>query len=325
LAEVGEEHLMTSPAGDVVTPMTAEQRAEFEREGFLILRGVLGEAEVEFYAGALDRVYRAQQAAGAIAPGGAMHLLSAVANCPEAAGLIDHPRAFSLVWSVLGWNIHICHSHLNVHPPIAAPRPFRYEWHQDGGQQNRDIETDPRPRLSVDLAFWLSDVSRPGRGNLKVWPGSHLRNRIEGPPRRDIEWPDPPGAVEVCVNAGDVMFFDRRLWHARSGNYSHLTRKAVFFIYTLRWIAIRDELQALHASPQFGRLSPVRRQLLGGIGAGIDGQAEGDHLWGHYPATTPLYSFLSERGLDPANPQLVSSARPPPGRPAGQARPARRR
>ncbi len=99
------------------------------------------------------------------------------------------------------------------------------------------------------------------------------------------------------MNRGDAVFFERRLWHARSDNYSQLTRKAMFFGYALRWIAIRDELAALHASTQFGQLSPVRRQLLGGIGPGIDGQAGGDHLWGHYPRTTPLYCFLSERGL----------------------------
>ncbi len=101
------------------------------------------------------------------------------------------------------------------------------------------------------------------------------------------------------------MFFDRRLWHARSDNYSEVTRKAMFFGYTLRWIAIRDELEALHASPDFEGLSPVRRQLLGGMGGGIEGQAEGDHSWGHYQSTTPLYAFLKERGmLDAANPPL---------------------
>jgi ectoine hydroxylase len=288
---------MATLADHVVTPMTAQQRAGFERDGFLLLQGMLSQAEVAFYAGALDCVYRARQAAGSVPPGGAMHLLSAVTHCPEAAGLIDHPRAFSLVWSVLGWNVHICHSHLDVHPPLTQRRPPRYEWHQDGGRQNREIETDPRPRLSVKLAFWLSDLSQPGRGNLKVWPGSHLRNRIDGPPRRDMAWPDPPGAIEVCASPGDALLFDRRLWHARSDNYSLVTRKAMFFGYTLRWIAIRDELQALHASPQFAQLSPIRRQLLGGAATGTDGQAHGDHLWGHYPAATPLYSFLSERGL----------------------------
>jgi len=289
---------MTGLADGVVTPMTAEQRAAFECDGFVVVPGVLSGAEVDFYAAALDRVYKAQQAAGAVAPGGAMHLLSAVANCPEAAELIDHPGAFSLVWSVLGWNVHIYHSHLDVHPPVTARPRFRYEWHQDGGRQNSEIETDPRPRLSVKLAFWLSDVSQRGRGNFKVWPGSHIRNRINGPPRRDIPWPDPPGAIEVCVNSGDAVLFDRRLWHARSDNHSQVTRKAMFFGYTLRWIAIRDDLRALQASLLFAQLSPVRRQLLGAGG-------DGDDLWGHHPDTTPLYSFLAERGLlDPANPAL---------------------
>ena len=49
----------------------------------------------------------------------------------------------------------------------------------------------------------------------------------------------------------------------------------------------------------------MRRQLLGGIGRGIEGRPEGDHSWGHYPQTTPLHSFLEERNLlDPANPPL---------------------
>jgi ectoine hydroxylase len=56
--------------------------------------------------------------------------------------------------------------------------PFRFEWHQDGGRQNREIETTPRSRLSVKLAYWLADVSEPGRGNLKVVRGSHVVNWV---------------------------------------------------------------------------------------------------------------------------------------------------
>jgi hypothetical protein len=97
---------MSSLAHNVATPMTAAQRADFERNGFLVIPGVLSDAKTGFYAGALDRVYAAQQAA----PGAAMRLLSAIAHGPDAVGLIDHPAVFSLVWSVLGWNIHICHS-----------------------------------------------------------------------------------------------------------------------------------------------------------------------------------------------------------------------
>jgi ectoine hydroxylase len=288
-----------------VKPMTKQQRAQFEQDGFLVIPAVLSKPEVAHYTAALDRVYAAEQAAGRLPADGAMHLLSAVTHCPEAAGLTDHPRVFPLVWSVLGWNVHIYHSHLDVHPPIRVPRPRRFEWHQDGGRQNRELEGEPRPRMSVKLAYWLSDVSSPGRGNLKVVPGSHTRNWIDGPPRRDIEWPEPEGAVEVPVRPGDVVFFDRRLWHRRTDNYSGITRKAIFFGYTLRWVVARDEVAALHSSPAFGSLSPVRRQLLGGAGHGIPGQAEGDHCWGHYPQTTPLNSYLKERDLlDPGSPPL---------------------
>lgn len=280
--------------------MTAADRAKFERDGYMIIRGVLGPDEVTHYAAALDQVYLSETRAGRLAPGGPMHLLSAVANCPEMVDLIDHPGTFPLVWSILGWNIHIYHSHLDVHPPLRAVRPFRYEWHQDGGRQNREIETTPRPRLSVKLGYWLSDVSEPGRGNLKLVPGSHLTNWIDGPPRRDIEWPDPDGAIEVTAEPGDVVFFDRRIWHARSDNYSQHTRKVVFFGYTYRWTAIRDDLTSLHVSELLDRLHPVQRQLLGGAGDGT-----GDHAWGHYPDTTPLYGWLAERGLfDYSNPPL---------------------
>jgi ectoine hydroxylase-related dioxygenase (phytanoyl-CoA dioxygenase family) len=289
------------PAATVAAgPVTAEQRARFDRDGYLVIPGALRPDEVGGAREALDRVYADAARSGRLNSDGSMHLLGAVANCPEVAWLTDHPATFPYVWSILGWNIHVYHSHLDVHPPLRARLPFRFDWHQDGGRQNREIETSPRPRLSVKLAYWLSDVSEPGRGNLKLVPGSHLVNWIDGPPRRDIEWPDPDGAVEVTARPGDVVFFDRRIWHARSRNYSPHTRTAVFFGYTYRWTAIRDDNAPIWASPWSVRLNPVQRQLLGGVGAG-----DGDHAWGHYPERTPLYGWLNERGLlDPASPPL---------------------
>ena len=74
----------------------------------------------------------------------------------------------------------------------------------------------------------------------------------------------------------------------------------MFFGYTYRWTAIRDDIASMRASDWFGRLTPVQQQLLGGIEGG-----SGDHAWGHHPEATPLYGWLKERGLlDPANPPL---------------------
>jgi len=36
-----------------------------------------------------------------------------------------------------------------------------------------------------------------GRGNLTVVPGSHTTNWLPGPPRRDLPWPAPEGAIQI--------------------------------------------------------------------------------------------------------------------------------
>jgi hypothetical protein len=275
--------------------MTPAERSRFERDGYLLIPAVLDGDEVARYTSVLDGLYDRHRRAGLLAVGDPLHQLSAVATCPELAPLLDHPGIVGLVCSVLGWNVHVYHSHIDVHPPVVGERPFRFEWHQDGGRQNRELETDPRPRMSVKVAWWLSDVSRPGRGNFRLVPGSHTTNWIDGPPRRDVQWPDPPGALEVTVRSGDVVLFDRRVWHARSDNHSTITRKAVFFGYTYRWVRTRDKL------PRSSRqLTPVQRQLLGLL----DG-ADGDHAWGHEPTRVPLYELLRREGrLDPSVPVL---------------------
>jgi hypothetical protein len=273
--------------------MTAGQREAFDRDGYLILPGALSGAEVARYGGALDRAYAAATAAGGLSAEGALHQLSAVTSRPQLAGLIDHPATFPLVWSILGWNVHIYHSHLDVHPTVPDAKPVWWHWHQDGGRQNRELETDPRPRLSVKLAYFLSDVSEPGRGNLTLLPGSHRTNWLPGPPKRDVPWPMPAGAIQVRVDPGDAVFFDRRIWHARSDNHSAVTRKVVFLGYTYRWIRIRDDVAGLPLQPWWSDLSPVQRQLLGGAGR----PGDGDHAWGHDPKTTPLYLDLRDRGL----------------------------
>jgi ectoine hydroxylase len=281
----------TSPG----TAMTDEQREAFERDGFIVVPGVLDADEVAHYAAAVDRVYEEHQTAGKLAADGSLHKLSAVESCHELAPLLNHPKAFGLVWSMLGWNVHVYHSHLDVHPPLTERKPFRFEWHQDGGRQNREIESDPRPRMSVKIAYWLSDVSKTGRGNFQVVPGSHKTNWIAGPPRRDVEWPNPEGAIEVTANAGDAVFFDRRIWHARSNNYSTITRKGVFFGYTYRWVRTREAL-----TDDIPGLTPVQRQLVGLH----DG--DGDHAWGHYPNDVPLYGALKDAGeLNPTHPPLI--------------------
>jgi ectoine hydroxylase-related dioxygenase (phytanoyl-CoA dioxygenase family) len=194
------------------------------------------------------------------------------------------------VWGTLGWNVHAYHHHLDVHPPLGSPRPKVWRWHQDGGRQNLEIETEPtRPILSVRTAYWLSDVSEPGRGNLAVIPGSHRTSRLARPEHPELGFDDPAGMVEIRAGIGDCVFFDRRIYHARTDNHSDLTRRALFVGYTYRWIREHEDQLLPRDGALFRSLSPIRQQLLGAGRNALSYWGIGD--------TYPLREQLAAAGL----------------------------
>jgi ectoine hydroxylase-related dioxygenase (phytanoyl-CoA dioxygenase family) len=222
-------------------------REEFERDGFVVVPRALVGSELRRLEIAVDRVW--EEEAGSQGP---LHRLAFAPLDAAFLELLDHPATLPLVSELLGWNIYVYHCHLDVHPPERRAEP-RWRWHQDGGRQNVELES-PRPRLSVKVAFFLTDVPTPEHGALRVVPGSHRSDMLA----REAE---PTDAVPLLVEAGSAVIFDRRLWHARGDNLSERTRKALFYGYTHRWIRPRDELTI--DPRQLARLTPLRRQLLG--------------------------------------------------------------
>ncbi len=274
------------------TSALADHAARLRSDGFVSIPGVLAPAEIGRLATGLDRVYEEERAAGRLGENGTMHVLGGLGRDPAFLELVDHAAVLPTICGELGWNIHVYHSHLDVTPPRAVPRdPPVWGWHQDGGRQNLDIDgVGPRPRLSLKVAFWLSDVAEPGRGNMLVLPGSCEENSLPRPaPGESFE--QPRGAIPLLARAGDALVFDRRLWHSRSDNLSTATRKAIFVAYTFRWIRPRDDLGIDRDN---ARLSPIRAQLVGGAG---DNHAH----WGLGVDPAPLRAALAARvALDPA-------------------------
>ena len=218
----------------------------FERDGYVIVENALGDRSVAGLTEAVDRVWAEERPDGT-----ALHLLGFLGRDRAFVELVDHPKTFPLVSGLLGWNIYVYHCHLDVHPPLDEPPSWR--WHQDGGRQNLEVES-PRPRLSVKVAYFLTDVDSPAQGAFRVIPGSHRLETLA----RDRE---PVEATPLLVRAGSAVVFDRRLWHARGDNVSERTRKALFYGYTYRWIRPRDHLGL--TQEQLVGLDSVRRQLLG--------------------------------------------------------------
>jgi ectoine hydroxylase len=268
----------------------AQRMKALDRDGYVAIPGALEPAAIRRLTAVVDRTYDRRAAAGRLAADGSLHMLGVVSRDPAFRGLVDLADPLALVAGVLGWNIYLYHCHLDVHPPCPGRELPPWRWHQDGGRQNLEVESNPRPRLSLKVAHFLTDLSAPGRGNMMVIPGSHLRNTLPRPAHPHEPCPPPAGAVELLAEPGTAVVFDRRLWHARSDNRSRLTRKALFLAYTCRWVRPRDSYPVTAA--WFRRQSAVRRQLLGDT-------ATPEGHWIPGDADVPLRRWMQGRGLDP--------------------------
>lgn len=282
--------------------LSDEERQQFEETGILQIDNALSPETVERLVSAMDRIHEREKSAGRVKANERLHFPNFVPEDPAFADLVDYEGTFPKVWGLLGWNIYLYHGHLSVVPPSGEARVDKtLGWHQDSARMNTDIETHPRPRLSLKVGYFLSDTSEEGRGNFWVVPGSHLRDDLDLPSDPSAQ---PEGAVPVLAKPGTAVFFDRRLWHASSPNWSDVTRRVLFYGYGYRWIRTKDDM-TVHEL--WDESSPIRRQLLG-----YSLNAEG-----HYRPTeeeAPLRAWLTEH-----QPSAITAkdARPGHALPAG--------
>jgi hypothetical protein len=237
--------------------LTESERRAFNETGWFTVEDALSPAQIAQGTAIVDRVYQAKLAEGHDSTK-ALFYPNFIPDDPFFANLVDYEKILPKVWGLLGWNIYLYHAHLIVTPPLGQPQDNKtFGWHQDSGRVNKEMESHPRPRLSLKVAYFLSDTSQPGRGNFWIVPGSHLQDTIKLPANGAGQ---PEGSVPVLAKPGSAVFFDRRLWHTASPNWSDITRKVLFYGYGYRWIRTKDDMTVRDLRPTS---SPIRRQLLG--------------------------------------------------------------
>ena len=267
--------------------LTDAERRAFEETGILILEDVLSAEQIAALTVETDQIFDRKLTEGHD-PRKSLFYPNFIPENPLFADLVDNERTLPRVWGILGWNIYLYHAHLIVTPPSGQPMDDKtFGWHQDSGRVNTEIESHPRPRLSLKVAFFLSDTSEAGRGNFWVVPGSHLQDRMELPADGIGQ---PKGAVPVLAKPGTAVFFDRRLWHTASLNASDVTRKILFYGYGYRWIRTKDDMTV---SSLWEQSDPIRRQMLGwGVNA--------NGFYSPTDADVPLRVWLREHSPDEA-------------------------
>ena len=268
--------------------LTDSERKSFNETGLLMIEDALSSDQVAALTNRTDEIYEQKLATGQD-PRKALFYPNFIPDDSRFADLVDYERTLPKVWGILGWNIYLYHAHLIVTPPTGDLSDDKtFGWHQDSGRVNTEIECHPRPRLSLKVAFFLSDTSQVGRGNFWVVPGSHLNDTQD---RTADGIGQPEGAAPVLAKPGTAVFFDRRLWHSASPNWSNVTRKVLFYGYGYRWIRTKDDMTVQNL---WDTSDPIRRQMLGwGVNAN-----------GHYTPTdedVPLRVWLREHSPEEAH------------------------
>ncbi|MDX1934533.1 MAG: phytanoyl-CoA dioxygenase family protein [Capsulimonadales bacterium] len=268
--------------------LTDAERKTFDEQGFLMLENTLSPEQVRDLTGVVDRIH-AQKIDAGFNPRAALFLPDFLPLDPMLTDLVDYEKILPKVWGILGWNINIYHSHLIVTPPANKPRDTKtYGWHQDSGRVNVEMESHPRPRLSLKVAYFLSDASVEGCGNFWVVPGSHLQDVLEKPAGGEGQ---PEGAIPVLAKPGTAVLFDRRIWHAGAPNWSEVTRKVLFYGYGYRWLRTKDEMTVQHLRET---ADPIRKQMLGGT-------VNCNGYFSPTDADVPLRVWLREHSPEEAN------------------------
>lgn len=278
--------------------LTPDQRDAFNKDGFLIVENALDESMTARLIEVVDRVEARQR--NDENRGRLLSVTNVIQEDNALVELVSWPTTLPKVWGILGWNIYLYHSHLDVTPTEnATAQNWSVAWHQDSMRVNDEIESDPRPRLSLKVGFYLTDLAESNGGNTLVVPGSHLQNRLDCPQDGQSS---PAGTEPVCVPAGSAMILDRRTWHSRSANTSDKPRKVLWLGYSYRWMSPKDEMTVEHLYPN---LSPIECQLLGAGSANSAYDPQDEHV--------PLKIWLAEH--DPAaagdSPHGESHSRPP--------------
>jgi len=178
------------------------------------------------------------------------------------ADLVDAEAILVPMIQILGPRIAMLGSHAVVrgHTEGLSPEQLaqtRLGWHRDLGVSSIDM-AEPHPRLALKAAVWLTPLTGPGQGAMRVVPGTH---RLRGGPAFDRTTNQPFGAIEVLAEPGDVLLFEQRLWHAGAPNISGRPRVSLFYCYGFRWLRPQDYTDV--DVEQLNDMSPVRGQLFG--------------------------------------------------------------
>jgi len=220
--------------------LTSAQKAQYDRDGYLIIRKFVDNKEVEL----LYNLATADDTVSSNAfdlrdqDGKRTKLTLWFTPGDDTFGLLTRRESVvNAVQALLG-DGEVCHFHsklMQKEPKVGGA----WEWHQDYGYWYKNGFPYPDAMISVMLA--LSEATKMN-GCLQVLKGSHKMGRIEHNFAGEQQGADMDFVNEAIKNCetifvelepGDALFFHSNLLHASGANLSDKPRWSIISAYNL--------------------------------------------------------------------------------------------
>lgn len=251
--------------------LSVEQQRRFDEDGFFLVEDALSPAEVEALTDVVDELYAKYRKERNLGQHDSFQIRNIVAIHPHFRALIDHPKILPLVVDVMGYNIQIRTSHMDVRPPmrpedaqkgLGAKDSF-FPWHSDAPNFGWPTVDGVIPFMEMKVGYYLTDLTQHNSGAICVVRGSHRRRQKDSGGAYIV---DPADIVEVNVRPGAALVWRTALLHAVTPNLSGHARKCLYYGYNHRWIRPSDYDH--QEPPVLEGCTPVQLQLLGELGTG---------------------------------------------------------
>ena len=230
-------------------PMTELEHFLFDTVGFLIIPNALTAEEVKACNEAAIRVHKDLPQNEWRQLGNTFEQETAFEN------LIDHPSVLPKAKALFGDRFILQSTWCTMVPAGFSGGGL----HQDGSgsYQFRNLAT-PTPLVQLRIGYVLTDLSKPGAGNLIVVPGTH-NGKIPLPKGTRSE--DLSIAQEICAAPGTAIMFHQGMYHAGGPNTRDYNRYMIHMVYAPPWLVRSDRLK--NSQEFLNRTTPRRRYLMG--------------------------------------------------------------
>jgi len=291
-------------AGTRAGPLDAGALRDYEHDGLLTVEGLLDPGEVARFQAEVDRlcadpeVLADERAITEPGSGVLRSLFEVHAVSPVFAGLVADPRLLDRARQILGSEVYVHQSRINLKPGFGATG---FYWHSDFETWHAEDGMPGMRALSISVSLTENTACN---GPLMVMPGSHrafvgcqghtpeghFRSSLR---RQEIGTPSPAALTDLARRfgirqmtgpAGTATIFDCNCMHGSGDNITPYPRSNLFVVYNSVDNKIGAPFRAEAGRPEFiasRAFDPVEPPATsaGGAaaqaGAGIPAQRDG--------------------------------------------------